>query len=206
MRKVALITLACVGMGGFSIPAAAAIVDFNTLPGAHESPLSSYTENGFTVTNNSNFLVDTVFANPVPAILVPGVANGASGDGSFSLTAADGGEFTLSSFDIFPDGDPPVGLSYDVVGTQSGATVFDLSGAASGDAWDTVALGANSTDMVDEVSFSFHGTGAAYVVDNIVANETTAVPEPAAWAMLILGMAMIGFVARSRSRGATLAV
>jgi hypothetical protein len=53
-------------------------------------------------------------------------------------------------------------------------------------------------DLAKNVSdFNYHDE--AFVFTNLGA--TSSVPEPATWAMLILGVAMIGFVVRRRSEG-----
>jgi len=181
-----------------SVPAAATVIDFHALSGVNGDPLTSYTESGFTVTNLLNFEVGkSPFMPTVPQIMAPGETSDASGDGSFSLKAADGGDFTLTSFDLYPgrelsyeidlisrDKTSPLGISMKVLLGSGGAY----------NSWETLQLGAYSDTLLKEVIFSFHGRNT-YAIDNAVVDEpsahtdpeTTVVPEPATWAMMLAG-------------------
>ena len=58
------------------------------------------------------------------------------------------------------------------------------------------------TDAAGFTSVTINSTGSndAWGIDNITYTETTTVPEPATWAMLILGMGGIGATLRSNRR------
>jgi len=183
-------------------PAAAGVIDFNTLPGANGDPFTSYTQNGFTVTNISNFEVGkSPFLSGVPTILAPGVNNDASGDSSFSLKATDGGDFTLTSLDVYTGSD--FTYEIDLVARDAhsplGISVTILKGSFAGYYWHTYQLGEYSDDLLKEVVFLFHGYDS-YQIDNIVVDEpgTLPVPEPATWAMMLMGFGMVGWSMRKR--------
>jgi hypothetical protein len=181
-----------------SVPASATTVDFSTLTGSNDDPLTIYSENGFIVTNTSNFLVGTVvgIGNPAPSIFAEGIANVTSGTGSFDLTTTGGEDFSLVSFDFLPDNI----ANYTVMGSLHGAPVFDVSGTSSSSSFVTLTLG-TSADIVDLVSFSFLGTEASYGVDNIVANAIpSTAPEPSAAILMLTGIGLLGLMMMMRKR------
>lgn len=67
-----------------------------------------------------------------------------------------------------------------------------------GGTWDTFSLNGNVDKVV--VTDSFSSPGFAYGLDNVsFSPATAAVPEPASWAMLLIGFGMVGAVTRRRT-------
>jgi hypothetical protein len=184
---------ALVAFAGMTAPTHATTIDFNTLSGSNLSSLTTYSENGFTVTNVQGFEDIQGFGNPSPSIGLPGVQNGQSGIGSFTVTQTGGGDFSLTSFDLLEEATN--GVSYTIKGSLNGSAVYTVNGLDGTLAFTTLNP-AESNVEVNSVLFSFVNPGASLVVDNIVV--TTAVPEPSTWAMMILGFAGIGFMAYRR--------
>lgn len=119
--------------------------------------------------------------------------------GTVTIARLDGGLFSLDSLDfgdVYNVGSPEtISFSFfDGVRTTVRDVVLDRAKGM-----ETVSLGLGSLQ-----SFSFHlahGT-AAIQFDNLTVGEpvTSAVPEPATWAMMIIGFATVGTAARSRRR------
>jgi hypothetical protein len=172
----------------------ATTIDFNTLSGSNLTPLTTYSENGFTVTNVQGFEDVQGFGNPAPSIGLPGVENGQSGIGSFTVTQTGGGDFSLTSFDLLEEA--PNGVSYTIKGSLNGSAVYTVNGLDGTLAFTTLNP-AESNVEINSALFSFVNPGASLVVDNIV---VTGVPEPSTWAMMILGFCGIGFMAYRRKQ------
>jgi hypothetical protein len=86
-----------------------------------------------------------------------------------------------------------VHLEVDVIGALGGTTDFDG--------------GTASVDPHVYVDPAFPNAGAYTVLlSDGIGNQLPGVPEPATWAVLVLGVAMIGFAARRRREGAAVAV
>jgi len=50
----------------------------------------------------------------------------------------------------------------------------------------------------DTIAFSFRNDPSYYNLDNISVSAVAPVPEPATWAMMLVGLGAIGFMARRR--------
>jgi hypothetical protein len=133
-----------------SSPAFAAVMDFSTLPEAEGQPVTSYSENGFTLTAiDEVFAAKTAFAsspfeiggNPLPAIFVPFLA------GDFRLIKSGGGEFSLVSFDFASPEE-----SFFIPGMLGRATVYTSFGGASFNTFQTYSL---PSDLIDSATFGF---------------------------------------------------
>jgi len=120
-----------------------------------------------------------------------------------------------------PGGDPEFGTSsiagYGNVGPYTGSPGegFQLLGVFNaGSTWSPFIIGAGGTFVAPSGAtklylglpdgFSFQGPPGAY--NDNTGGFTVSVPEPSTWAMLILGMSLIGFSARRRRLVATPAV
>ncbi|HVK43186.1 MAG TPA: PEPxxWA-CTERM sorting domain-containing protein [Phenylobacterium sp.] len=119
--------------------------------------------------------------------------------GTVTIARLDGGLFSLDSLDfgdVYNVGSPEtISFSFfDGVRTTVREVVLDRAKGM-----ETVSLGLGSLQ-----SFSFHlvhGT-ASIQFDNLTVGEpvTSAVPEPATWAMMILGFGAVGTAVRTRRR------
>ena len=106
---------------------------------------------------------------------------------------------SLTSFGIEPDS----------VGTYSATAKFYIYNTS--DLRDTLTYNSYSDFAPGTLpGFNYYGGQFNIVVlsnshGGLMALGSTVVPEPATWAMLILGVAMVGFAARRRREGAALA-
>lgn len=88
------------------------------------------------------------------------------------------------------------GLTVTIVGTLASAAVFAQSFVVNTTGPSFVMLNHATVDSV--VFSSFGGTrvllgrGTQFALDNLTLNEAAAIPEPAAWAMLVIGFGLIG--------------
>ena len=185
--------VACAALFGAS-QATATVFSFNDLSGFSGDPYTTYSEAGYTFakTSGSGCIAGFV-GNPAPDVFV-GVACDAQRTGTFKMT---GGVFKLNSFDFranFAE------ANYVVAGSLGSVPQFSFSGnQAASNSFLTVNSASNL--FVDTLVFKLQATGTSLNIDNInlTAGETTApVPEPETYAMLLLGLAAIGVVARRR--------
>lgn len=118
-----------------------------------------------------------------------------TGVGGFGITRTGGGEFTLNSIAIsdFSNSANPRAFRF-VFNTANGQEVVDITtDAAAG--LQTIAL--NRSGLL---SVSLGGSGFPQI-DNVsftVASATAPVPEPATWAMMIVGFGAVGATLRRR--------
>jgi hypothetical protein len=116
--------------------------------------------------------------------------------GTVNMTDTSSGLFSVTSLDLTTLG--YASITFTLTGTYANGSTVSQTYYSDAYNWTTVALsGFNSL-----VSFSItnpadlNGTTYAGLVDNIVVNAAvSAVPEPATWTMLGLGVAMVGFAA-----------
>ncbi len=151
----------------------------------------AFSEQGLTFTNHGSFMDicngfagnDTTNAN---------CFSGYSGNDYEAITRQGGGKFNVESIDM-------VISEYD---TQP-MDVVSINGANYyiGTTLSTLTLNLNNISELDISGVA--STSGYWAADNI--NFSTSVPEPATWAMLILGMGAMGAVLRRRREGALVA-
>ena len=110
--------------------------------------------------------------------------------------------FTLGSVDVASalNNNPAVGLN--IFGFLNNVQTGVINVAALGNGYTTV--NGASLGNIDLLVFDGTGGGGGFVLDNLTLNAAGAVPEPSAWALLILGFGAVG--AGMRRRSATTAV
>jgi len=188
-------------LGSTALPAQAVVLTFNGEGDQYQSLITSggydfaFTASGWGLVNG-DFLA------------TPGenVTNGTSrimfsggSPGRVLMTKQGGGLFSLSGLDIATAFLRTQG-GLTITGTFANATTvvqsFDI-----GPSYQTVGLGGFtnlvSVEFAESTNTSFRGYGVG--IDNLVIDQAGGVPEPAAWAMLIAGFAVVGGALR-RSR------
>jgi hypothetical protein len=179
--------------------AQAAVITFAGLPGSNGSAFSGpYVEDGFSIVKTAGDVFEGhSFGNPAPSLVVGSVFEGGTG-GALSLTKVGGGAFTLTSFDFTSFGG--VG-SWSIAGSLNGSGVYALNGGGNfGAAWQTIAGNAAG---VDTLVFSLNAEGTSLNLDNIALGDVGRVPEPASWAMMIIGFGLVGAASRRRMAAVT---
>lgn len=178
-------------------PAAAQTITFDGLTGANGDPFTGpYVEQGFTVTVTGGQVFEGhVFGNPTPSLVVGNVFGG----GNLGvLDVSRGSGFVLTGFDLSAQNGNG---NYTVDGYLGAASVFSFGGAA-GAGFSTYA---GNAAVVDRLVFTLQPTGTSMNFDNMGFSLSAAIPEPATWAMLILGFGLVGGAmraARTQQRGA----
>ena len=124
-------------------------------------------------------------------------------DTSIFLRAFDGSAFSLSSVDVGAAFNNGPASSLTISGFFNGLltgsfTVANLGG------YQTVSP--SGFLNVDRIVFDGVGGGGGFELDNISLAAASAVPEPATWAMMLLGFGLIGSSLRTRRRSAKLVV
>lgn len=176
----------------FSSTTSAAIITFDGLTGATADPLSAYSEDGFTVTPTLGEWKEAhVFGSPLPSIYASDLGPDVP-FGNLEVTAG-GGLFVFNSLDLHVFNS---GVGYEIRGSLGGTTLFSgANGQAPGDAFQTLTGGGGV--VIDRLTFDISSGGpGSFNVDNI---NVTAVPEPAAYLLLMPGVAMAGWWGRQRT-------
>lgn len=210
-HHLASAALALALAAGAATAANAAIV-ISVLPGDQPLPTGQSMVVDFDNPNAAGFTF-TQGANSFVRLGADGLQSGVSapppGDVSMYETVTSGGYATLTSDDpmssfSFYLGSPDdfnsvefVGPSFDV--TLSGADLFNPSTAFGGDQ----SVGRRiSYDFggaaVNKIIFS--STGNSFEFDNLAAGVAGAAPEPATWAMMLMGFFGLGSALRSQGR------
>lgn len=204
--------LATTAMLAIGAPAAAATVTFESLAGRAAFNTSAVlTEAGYTLTYApaaGGFFVVGSPPNCTPAC----VTNGTNAFYSYNfssynsdtltITSTDGGLFSLSSFaaaTTFTTINRALSLS--VTGVGAGGPVNAVFFRAGGAADTFTAFSPTGFTNLSSLTFAAApgATSPEFALDNIVLNAA-AVPEPASWAMMILGMGAVGFALRRRGK------
>ena len=204
--KTALVSAAIAAASVATPATAATTIDFNTASnGKYFVP--SVTSNGFLATENlnengatplgTNISVDSQGPSNGTVHLDSWTNNGA--DSIWTLTKVGGGAFSLNSFDF-------ASAAYNV---YSAASLVTITGTTAANAtvsqiFAPVAGGFQTFTVlptfanVTSVRFDAFGNLNRSAYDNIVVDAAGAVPEPASWAMMILGLGAVGFAMRRR--------
>jgi hypothetical protein len=148
----------------------------------------SYAESGFVLTLHTSNAPDNWWGAHIgDGTSTPQTFNWHDGaDNAYgayvTLSKLGGGSFNLSSFDYLAYGDFAV--------SAIGYSTLNLPGYESGTA---------TANFLNVNSVTFYGSGSQQL-DNI--NVTAGVPEPASWAMMLVGFGAVGGAMRSRGRTA----
>ena len=118
---------------------------------------------------------------------------------SIFLRAANGSAFSLSSVDVAAAFNNSPATSLTISGFFNGLLTGSLTIANLG-GFQTVAT--SGFLNVDRVVFDGLGGGGGFELDNVALSAASAVPEPATWAMMLLGFGLIGASLRTRRRSA----
>lgn len=180
--------LGCIG-------AHAATIDFSGAPSSG-TPLTTYTESGYTVANSSGqwYFVD-FFGNPAPSIY-------ASTTSSITVTDA-GSLFDFSSVDLVNDVDS---ASYTFAGYDGATEVYSVSGSIPTDpsgsgVFRTYDSGEGSVDITSLV-ITITGATDDPNIDNIVVNAAPVATTPEPSTIGLLGTGLLGFAGLLRRRRA----
>lgn len=172
-----------------SLAAHAATIDFSTLGYGHP-PITTYTENGFTVDVTAGSFDGTFFyGDPSPSIFTP--------NGSGTITVTDGGLFTFSSVALGTQ-DPGTAV-ITITGLLNGLSLFTENVTVS--AFQFIAPYSFSADSAIVInSLQIAVTGAADI-DNIAVSAAVPMavtPELSSIALLGTGMLGVAGVVRKR--------
>lgn len=171
-----------------AIPAAATTITFD---GVSQGPLTTYSQGGFTVARTAGDInAGYGSGNPAPSLF-------GFGSGTFQVTTT--GLFTFAGFDGGSGALSRETQMFGIVGYLNNVAQFTTTYIRTG-ANGFQTFPGSPTFQIDRLVFDLSATNnTSYNVDNIVVNPAApAVPEPATWGMMILGLGGIGFAMRRR--------
>lgn len=194
------LALAALFAAASATPTLAVVVTFDAQPEVYYAPpviesgfKFERVNEGFGTNNNSNWP-----SNGTVHLMT--FTNSGSTSG-FVLTAVDGSVFKLGKFDFasgFVSGLAPVNtLTVEGYGGESDFIYTFVSGVDFNTSqYSTLSLNGLSAA---EVIFTATGPDNRASFDNFILTRLNAVPEPATWAMMILGMGMVGSAMRRKN-------
>ena len=153
--------------------------------GTASSSGAAYVEDGITMANSSNNNYRYGYQNAGTLHLDQGTSNGIY-DFTFGT-----GAFDLASVDVAVAGGTGIGTftAFDANNVQIGTASFAAS-----------TTGTKNVSLAGITRLHLVATGTHFNIDNLVLNAATgAVPEPATWAMMMLGFGGMGYTLRRRS-------
>lgn len=191
-------------------PASAAIMSFDNLPGEYASRFTTYTENGFRLTELSGFSNKASIGEPsAPAVVSYGF------NIVFELVAVGGGTFTFEGFGLFVPTNNAT--AYQVTGSRGGTSVLSFGNTIGGTSSRFVQQQSNSAAVVDRITMTFNNYGSpqgSSTFDSVGSTLTAGgtppggspVPEPTSWGMMTAGFGLMGSALRSRRRSTLAAI
>lgn len=204
MKLASLIGAAALALGFAAAPAEAAILFTGSTAGCFGPSCSTF----------------TTTANDVPNLYFnTGSFSGSTDDtlavnlGSFNLATGThnytGDSFTLEVLFTLPSGVTPNGSSSVFAATvngqvktgNNGDVFIDFDNTAHNYSW----AGGTFTLAVEDVS-KFSVGHSNSITGEITVTSVSAVPEPATWAMMLLGFSGVGFLAYRRRSGAAIRI
>ncbi len=194
----------------------AATVTFDDLPVSGNGIHTTATSDGFDFNGAHFHIIDSPDSRLVENGTQYLAAEAAGGLGQpVTMTASSGGLFSLNGLDIaelWLPGQGPfdfknVTLTGNVFGGGVLSAIFALDGIGDGaggvNDFQTVTLsGWNNLTSVVISGMDANGNFGDYAVDNLIVNATPGVPEPAVWAMMLVGFGLVGATLRRRPTAA----
>jgi hypothetical protein len=184
--------------------AQATLVNFDTA--TTTDPFTGvYSQNGFDLTYESGAL--DIYAGGVVSnsIRTHNFFTSGGSTGAFNLTRTGGGLFSIQGFDAFTTFNGADNLVYVVSGYLQGQQIYGATFNVTSTFGDpqTPITTSPFVNIFDRVNISVTQSATSGYVDDINVTSLTAgpVPEPAAWAMMIVGYGLVGVSMRRRGSG-----
>jgi hypothetical protein len=205
-RFVAVAAALTLGVLGAGLPAHAATITFEAAPfgGGFTGPI---TESGFTYTKASGGLFVESFGHPGHDMEGTAIEGG----GVLDIVQSSSGAFTFFSLDYAAYAGTGVGsqtlhITGYLGGLAVGADTYTLANTSSASPafsnWTLESASSLAGVKIDDLKITLNGglTDSSLffqAVDNVVLGSAT-VPEPATWAMMLVGFGAVGATLRAR--------
>jgi hypothetical protein len=185
-----MIVRTLIGVSAAALLAAGAqaqTIDFGGLAGVNGQAFAGpYLEDGYSTSRTGGQVFEGhIFGNPQPSLVVGSVFGGGN-LGVIETSRATA--FRLGSFELSAQNG---NANWLVEGFLGAVAVYSYGGVA-GSGFSPYA---GNAGLVDRVRFTLTPTGTSVNIDNITLR---AVPEPATWAMMIMGFGLVGYGMRRR--------
>ena len=198
-KKTGLAAIALGASLALASPASAAII-ITASPGAVQPPenvLADTTMTGLSVfgtTNQTNTRVSVSSNETLTTTSSNGQSRFVATDGSLDfgrIFLTQGGSFQEAEFNLF---NALAGTSSVEISVNDGPLqTFDL-----GNGQNFFGFSATDGDVITSIAFNTNGTGVTDLRQLRVGGVMSAVPEPATWAMMLVGFGAVGYSLRRR--------
>jgi hypothetical protein len=209
MTKIGILA-AAVAAGAIAAPATAAVI-ITASPGAvqpaenvlADTSMTAATVFGTTNQTNTSVSIMSMNAELLSSTTSNGQSRFISTDGSLDFARVfltQGGSFTEAEFNLFGALAGTTAVDITVSGIINGVQSSITQNFALGNGENFLGFQATGGDVITSIAFNTNGDGVTDL-RQLRVGGVSAVPEPATWAMMLIGFGAVGYSMRRRKVG-----